>query len=163
MHNFCSLLCQCCVWGSLDIVVNHCQSEDLSTNLDFIFYFNFSFTFNFDVKFLSYWLNAYGILNENRQQNGDPFYGQTLCHTWVAMPRYHCIVSSPWFYLSLGWRHEMYETKKQVGSGLVAKVKNKKRLEKMTWWQANYEKRLHFFEDVSILLWHITTTTHNLY
>lgn len=56
---------------------------------------------------------------ESATENSDPNYGQTLCHTRVAKPRHHCIC----FNLSLGWPHEMYETKKEVGSGLVAKVK----------------------------------------
>lgn len=53
---FVQLSCQCCMWGSLEIVVNHCRSQDLSTNLDFILYLNyyfffFFFNFNIDVKF----------------------------------------------------------------------------------------------------------------
>lgn len=151
---------------------NCCQSLSVRRPLHkpgFYFVFElllfFFFNFNVDVKFyptdwklMGYWTR----IGSKKKKKGDPFYGQTLCHTWVANPRYHCVVSSSWFYLSVGWWHEMYETQKQVGCGLVAKVK-KKRLEMMSRWQANYEKRLHFFEDVSILLWHITTTTHNLY
>lgn len=56
-----------------------------------------------------------------------------------------------------GWtdnRADGMKCMKQVGSGLVAKVlKKKEKKERKR--QANYEKRLHFFEDVSILLWHI--------
>lgn len=43
----------------------------------------------------------------NNKKNGDPFYGQTLCHTWVAKPRYHCIVSPRWVLpIGVGWRQE---------------------------------------------------------
>lgn len=94
-----------CVWGSLlSIIVGH-ETSPQTWILFFIFYFNF------DVKFCptDWKLMGYRMRIGNTK-NGDPFYGQTLCHTWVAKPRYHCIVSSPWFYLSVGWRHEMYET-----------------------------------------------------
>lgn len=126
----------------------------------FIFFFFFFCTLtlmsNFVLLTESMWDTTWKLATEN----GDPLYGQTLCHPWVAKPRYHHICLISMVLAITGLRHEMYETYKQVGSGLVAKVK---RLEKIMWWQAYYEKRLHFFEDVSILLWHITTTTHNLY
>lgn len=64
------------------------------------FYFLFSlltFDVNFSFFFVLLTESTWDTENENRQQkHGDPFYGQTLCHTWVAKPRYHCIVSSPW-------------------------------------------------------------------
>lgn len=114
--HFVFTFCLCCAWGSRDIVINHCYSQDLFQQPGFYlllkcfgFFFVF-FYFNSDVKFCpTDWKQ--GISNENQQlNNGDPLYGQTLCHTWVAKPRHRCIVSSPWFYLSLGWWHEMYVT-----------------------------------------------------
>lgn len=71
-----------------------CQSLSIvSTNLDFIFFLYF----NFDVKFSPTDWKLMGSRMRIGNTDGDPFFGQTLCHNWVAKPRYHCIVSSPCF------------------------------------------------------------------
>lgn len=94
VHFYVNVVCEG-VWILLLIIVSHKTSPP--TWISFFF-------FNFDVKFcptdwkhMGYWMRT------GNREHGDLFYGQTLCRTGVAKPRYHCIVSSPWFYLSLGW------------------------------------------------------------
>lgn len=70
----------------------YCQSLSVKRPL---FHPGFYFVFNFIT-----WMSKVVLLTESiwerkkekATENGDPFYGQTLCHTWVAKPRYHCIV-----------------------------------------------------------------------
>lgn len=105
VHFYVSVVCEG-VLIFLSIIVS---DTTFPPTLIFILFFYF-LLFNFDVKFCPTDWKHVGYWMRSATENGDPLYGQTLCHTWVAKPRYHCIVSSPYFYQSLGWRHEMYET-----------------------------------------------------
>lgn len=66
------------------------QSYDLSTSLDFILFFNY-FTLTLMSDFVLLTESMWDTEWESATENSDPFYGQTLCHTWVAKPRRHCI------------------------------------------------------------------------
>lgn len=105
---------------------------------------------------MSYWLKAYGILNEKRQQKMEILTLVKHC----AIPELPSPDTTALFHLygyTYHWADGIKCMKhKPVGSGPVANVK---RLDVVT--GKLWKERLHFFEDVSILLWHnITTTTH---
>lgn len=90
------------------IIVSHKPSPP--TWILFLFWLFFTLTLmsNFVLLTESTWDTEWKLATEN----GDPFYGQTLCHTWVAKPRYHCIVSSPWFYQSWAEAWSVWNIKK---------------------------------------------------
>lgn len=88
MNTFCSLLCcGLCVRGNLDIVVSHKTSPPAWILFLFFNYFTLTLMSDFVLLTESMWDTE----RESATENSDPFYGQTLCHTWVAKPRHHCI------------------------------------------------------------------------
>lgn len=109
MHNFCSLLCRCCMWGSLDIVVNHCRSWWDLHNPGFLFFI--WFFLNFDVKFdpTDWKLVGYRI--------GNIKMAMLSMVKHCAIPELPSPDTTALFHLhgftyQWGWRHEMYETLK---------------------------------------------------
>lgn len=105
VHFYVSVVCEG-VLIFLSIIVS---DKTFPPTLIFILFFYF-LLFNFDVIFLSYWLKACGILNEIGNRKWWSFIWSNTVPYLSCQARYHCIVSSPYFYLSLGWWHEMYET-----------------------------------------------------
>lgn len=142
----------------LSIIVSH--TPFLTTWILFLILIFFLLLFYFDVKFCpTDWKHVGHRMKIGNRKWWSFLWSNTVPYLscQVQIPP-HCLISM--ILPVLGWSMKCMKHENRLVLVLLAKVK---RLAKITWWQANYEQRLHFFEDISILLWHITTITHNLY